>query len=31
MLRDSRRLKFGEVHYLDHPAFGILLIVAEKN
>tara|TARA_E500000178_G_scaffold60532_1_gene57150 strand:+ start:11872 stop:12519 length:648 start_codon:yes stop_codon:yes gene_type:complete len=31
ILRDSRRLKIGEVHYLDHPAFGILLIVAEKN
>ncbi len=31
ILRDSRRLKFGEVHYLDHPAFGILLVVAEKN
>ena len=31
ILRDSRRLKIGEVHYLDHPAFGILLILAEKN
>ena len=31
ILRDSRRLKIGEVHYLDHPAFGILLIVTEKN
>ena len=31
ILRDSRRSKIGEVHYLDHPAFGILLIVAEKN
>ena len=31
ILRDSRRLKIGEVHYLDHPAFGILLVVAEKN
>ena len=31
ILRDSRRLKIGEVHYLDHPAFGILLVVAEKK
>ena len=31
ILRDSRGLKFGEVHYLGHPAFGILLVVAEKN
>ena len=31
ILRDSRRPKIGEVHYLEHPAFGILLIVAEKN
>ena len=31
IIRDSRRLKIGEIHYLDHPAFGILLIVAEKN
>ena len=31
ILRDSRRLKIGEVHYLDHPAFGILLIMAEES
>ena len=31
ILRDSRRLKIGEVYYLDHPAFGILLVVAEKK
>ena len=31
ILRDSRRLNIGEVHYLDHPAFGILLVLAEKS
>ena len=31
ILRDSRRIKIGEIHYLDHAAFGILLVVAEKN
>ncbi len=31
ILRDSRRLDVGEVHYLGHPAFGILLVLAEKN
>ena len=24
-LREKRRLKFNEVHYLDHPAFGVLI------
>ena len=31
ILRDSRRLDVGEVHYLGHPAFGILLVLAEEN
>lgn len=25
LLKESRRLRSGELHYLDHPAFGVLL------
>lgn len=27
-LRERRQIKLGEVHYLDHPAFGVLIRVA---
>jgi len=27
-LREKRRVKFDEVHYLDHPAFGVLIKVS---
>ncbi len=27
-LREKRRVKFNEVHYLDHPAFGVLIRVS---
>ena len=26
-LNESRRLRSGELHYLDHPALGVLLLV----
>jgi hypothetical protein len=26
-LRDRRRIKFGERHYFDHPAFGVITVV----
>ena len=26
VIRDSRRITLGEIHYLDHPAFGILVV-----
>ena len=25
VIRDSRRITLGEIHYLDHPAFGVLV------
>ncbi len=27
-LREKRRVKFNEIHYLDHPAFGVLIRVS---
>jgi hypothetical protein len=27
-LNETRRIKLGEVHYFDHPAFGALVLVA---
>jgi len=27
-LREKRRVKFDEIHYLDHPAFGVLIRVS---
>ena len=26
-LREKRRIKFGERHYFDHPAFGVIALV----
>jgi len=26
-IRDKRRIKFGERHYFDHPAFGLIIQV----
>jgi len=26
VIRDTRRITLGEIHYLDHPAFGILVV-----
>jgi len=31
IIRDSRRLALGEVHYLVHPNFGVLFVLAEKR
>ncbi len=30
-LREKRRVKFNEIHYLDHPAFGVLIRVSPAN
>ena len=30
-LRQTRRLRSGELHYLDHPAFGLLLTVRRRE
>ena len=27
VIRDTRRITVGEIHYLDHPAFGVLVAV----
>ena len=26
VIRDSRRITLGQIHYLDHPAFGVLVV-----
>jgi len=26
VIRDTRRITLGEIHYLDHPAFGVLVV-----
>ena len=26
VIRDSRRITLGEIHYLDHPSFGVLVV-----
>lgn len=30
-LREKRQLKFNEIHYLDHPAFGVLVRVSPQS
>ncbi len=30
-LREKRRVKFNEIHYLDHPAFGVLIQVSPSQ
>lgn len=30
-LREKRRIKFGERHYFDHPAFGVLVAVTPSK
>lgn len=30
-LREKRQLKFNETHYLDHPAFGVLIRVSPRQ
>jgi hypothetical protein len=30
-VRDKRRVKFGEHHYFDHPAFGIVAQVVPSR
>jgi hypothetical protein len=29
-LRERRQIKFNEIHYLDHPAFGVLVRVSPR-
>jgi len=30
-IQETRRIRFNEVHYLDHPSFGALIVLTPKT
>ncbi len=30
-IQETRRIRFKEVHYLDHPSFGVLIVLTSKT
>ena len=30
-IQETRRIRFNEVHYLDHPSFGVLIVLTPKT
>ncbi|MDP6081754.1 MAG: CsiV family protein, partial [Arenicellales bacterium] len=31
VIQETRRVRIGEIHYLDHPLLGVLVIVKRRN